>query len=441
MPPDGKRKRRQKNPDGSMPAIKFAVKNDGTSGYHRMLIKITPPDGITRVDAAYISPSGSRWMQKAKRINDTDYEINVKRDEEGEFLTSIAAYNSKGIVNMITGNYSFMPGAKSRGQERRKTQILEIPDPPPEIRNGIIRTWPVSSAYSKSLQNVSYSISEKYPERRESKLVANPNVKFTSDIHGSGNFGVVFKIERSGNFHAVKCFTRASADIAERYYFLSAYLSKANLPFLVSFNYLTDAVRVVSKPKDYFPVLVMDWVEGQTLNQFIISNLQNSELLRKFATGFIASVEKMQSLGIAHGDLSGDNILVDDTGSHKFIDYDGMFVPPLSGRKSQESGHEHFQHPGRTDEFTGKLDNFSALVIYLSILAVSENPEMWGYNGEDQDRLIFSSSDFKDPENSKLFSDLNKMSKRIRKLSALMQEALKQKPLWEGISPSVIRNQ
>lgn len=424
-----------------MPTIKFSIKNDGPNGYHRMLIRIIPPDGITRVDAAYISPSGSRWMQKARRISETDYEINVKRDEEGEFITSIAAYSNKGIVNMISGNYSFVAGSKSRGTEKRKTQILEIPDPPPEIRNGVVRTWPVSSAYSKSLQNVSYSISEKYPDLRESKLVPNPNVKFTSYIHGSGNFGVVFKIERNGSFQAVKCFTRASPDIAERYYFLSAYLSKANLPFLVSFNYLTDAVRVVTKPKDYYPVLVMDWVEGQTLNQFIVNNLGSPDILMRFATSFIENVEKMQSLGIAHGDLSGDNILVENSGIHKFIDYDGMFVPPLSGRKSQESGHEHFQHPARTDEFTNKLDNFSSLVIYLSVVAVAENPQIWEYNGNDQDRLIFTASDFKEPENSKIISELRKMGKKVRRLTALLEEAVKEKPLWEGISPSIVKSQ
>ena len=62
----------------------------------------------------------------------------------------------------------------------------------------------------------------------------------------------------------------------------------------------------------------------------------------------------------------------------QLVDYDGMFVPALKGLKATENGHDYFQHPNRNlDSYSTNLDNFSVLVIYLSILAVSYDETFW----------------------------------------------------------------
>lgn len=420
--------------------ISYSIDQKGTieSG-HRMTISVKPENGTRRVEAAYITPSGRTGLQRASKLDGSGYEAIIKSDEAGEFFVSITAYGKRKVLSLLSTKYTIME--ENNGDSKpHLTRIVDIPPPPDDLKNGAIKSWPVSGAYTKSLQNLNFSVADKYTNLRSGTLISNPNVKFKSYIFGSGNFGVVFKLQLESEFRALKCFTRASPDIAERYYFLSSYLSKIDLPFLVNFNYLTSAVRVIAKPKDFYPALMMDWVEGQNVNQFIEKHISKPDLIQKFAKNFVNSVTKMQMSGVAHGDLSGDNILVTDSGEPTFIDYDGMFIPSLAGKRAPEKGHENFQHPARNLEYSERLDNFSCLVIYLTALAVSEDREIWKYNNSDLDRLIFTSSDFSNPDTSGVFQHLRGMSRRIKKLTSLLEEFLRKDPLWDGASPRRIKN-
>lgn len=442
--------------------ISFKVDQNSYSGIsHRMIIDLTSTDGITRVDAAYMSPSGSTGIQKAKRIESSSYEVMIKSPETGEFKISIAAYGRGEVLGFTSSKYTLnepngyslssseLPAQEPLKVKKKsvpsiqaelKVKKIRIPKPPPEIKTREIKSWPISGAYTKALQNLNFSISQDYQDLKDGKVLLNPNVKFSSYIHGSGNFGIVFKLDVTGQYHALKCFTRAAPDIAVRYYYLSAYLSRISLPFLVNFKYLTGAVRVLSDPKEFYPALLMDWVEGQNVNQFIEKYLDSPSVILNFANNFIGSVHQMQSMNIAHGDLSGDNIMVGDAGNLTYLDYDGMYIPQLAGRNPPEKGHENFQHPKRTREYGINLDNFSALVIYLTAVAVAEDKKIWKYNGGDMDRMIFTSSDFKDPSNSQVIRALSNMSKRTRKLSKLLSDFLDKGPLWEGASPKILMN-
>ncbi|EQD28742.1 Serine/threonine protein kinase, partial [mine drainage metagenome] len=132
-----------------------------------------------------------------------------------------------------------------------------------------------------------------------------------------------------------------------------------------------------------------------------------------------------------------DNIMVNSLGEVTLVDYDGMYVPSLKGMSAPENGHDHFQHPKRTTAtYSERLDNFSVLVTYLSLLAVASDPTMWeNYNRRDQDCLLFRKSDFLTPDRSPLISDLLSRKGRIRKLTKLLLESLQHDPLWDGIDP------
>lgn len=431
--------KRPARPVNKAATISYSIEQNGDRpGGHRMVIGIKPDTGITRVEAAYMTPAGNLGIQRARKNGGSTYEAFIRSSEPGEFKISIAAYGRRSILGLLSARYTIAEPDGHAFPSGRTTKVIDIPEPPSEIRKREVKSWPISSAYAKSLQNLNFSISESYPDLRSGKLKTNPNVKFTSYIYGSGNFGVVFKLELEQKFRALKCFTRAAPDIAERYYYLSSYLSQVSLPFLVNFRYLSKAVRVPSKPKEFYPALMMDWVEGQNVNQFIEKHLDNPSLIQLFAKNFISSVNTMQSMGVAHGDLSGDNILVTDKADVTFIDYDGMFIPNLAGRNPPEKGHENFQHPSRNNEYSENLDNFSALIIYLTAEAVAEDRNIWKYNTSDQDRLIFTSNDFSDPSVSPVFNSLREMGKKTKKLTALLENFLKQPPLWGGASPRIL---
>ena len=87
-----------------------------------------------------------------------------------------------------------------------------------------------------------------------------------------------------------------------------------------------------------------------------------------------------------------------------------MYVPALQGTNCAELGHASYQHPQRqANHYDPQLDNFAALVIYTSLRALAVESALWNtYNtGEN---LIFSSADFKAPQQSILFQRLKQSS-------------------------------
>ncbi len=319
-------------------------------------------------------------------------------------------------------------------------QVVEIPADLDSVPANA--QWPGQSDYSRAMQNLPFSISPNYPELLSSSVVPNPFVNIPGNVvYSSGNYGTIFKLQNSSSVHALKCFTRSKPDLSRRYYIISKSLSAFDGGgIFVNFNYLPKSIRTLKNPAVYFPSLLMQWIDGQNLNTYISEHLDSAKKLQELAKNFLSVALKMHSAGIAHGDLSGDNILVSENGSVFLVDYDGMFVPALKGLKATENGHDNFQHPGRNlDSFSSNLDNFSVLVIYLSILAVSYDKTFWAkYNKNDQDCLIFRRSDFTDPSGSGVLSELLQIRGRIKKLTSLLIEALSHDPLWDGINPENI---
>lgn len=313
--------------------------------------------------------------------------------------------------------------ARSRGTEDDpKPGVAE--EDPGDISFEEIRNWPSQSDYLRAFQNLKFSMTG---ELAACRVIKNPNVKMAGNlVYSSGNYGLIFKVESDSKYYAIKCFTKGS-DLHRKYYMISRYLSKINLSSIVSFEYIDGAVRTFKDPNRYYPVLKMEWVEGDTLYAYVKNHLNDSRSLRSVAVSFMRSVVDMQRHGIAHGDLSNDNIIVRD-GNVYFVDYDGMYVPYFMGLPGSEMGHENFQHPKRTlKDFSERLDTFSALVIYTSLYALSLDPAFWVYNGDDPEALIFRKSDFLDPDSSPVFKALTK-NQRIRRPVSMIRTALERGP-------------
>ncbi len=303
--------------------------------------------------------------------------------------------------------------------------------------------WPSGQDYEQSFQTLKVSMNPSLGSIDKWEAVKNPKTPGWY-VYASGNYGSIYKIKGDDNkFFALKCFTRKSSNLNERYFQISDYLSRNSkgLDFLAHFQYFEQGIRTRKSQNFYFPVLRMEWIEGVTLNKFIDDNISNPKILKKISVNLMNEIDRMQNAGIGHGDLAGDNIIVTSTGSVKLVDYDGMFIPSFKGQKSAEMGHADFQHLGRTaDTFTNKLDNFSALVIHLALSAISEKPELWDkYNGGDPDCLILRKKDFMNLDISQAFKDLKSMrSRKIKKMCSLLEEYLKHGPLWDGVTPAVL---
>ena len=214
----------------------------------------------------------------------------------------------------------------------------------------------------------------------------------------SGNFAVVFKMQdkRDGKLYAVKCFTKEQEGRAEAYREITKELKDVDSPYLTSVRYLDKELFVdTDQTKETeFPVLLMDWVEGKTLDKYLRENLDDKYALEMLAYRFCLLVQWLIPQPFAHGDLKPDNILVREEGSLVLIDYDGMYVPAMKGQKARELGSPDFRHPLRTEnDFDEHIDDFPLSSLLLSLKAISIRPLLLEEFG-DLNRLLFSESDY-----------------------------------------------
>lgn len=238
-----------------------------------------------------------------------------------------------------------------------------------------------------------------------------------------GNFAVVFQMKEveTGKLYALKCFTKDQVGRGEAYRLITEELKGVDSPYLTSIRYLDKELFVDTDltSETEFPVLLMDWVEGQTLDKYLRENLDDKYALEMLAYRFSLLAQWLIPQPFAHGDLKPDNILVKDDGSLVLVDYDGMYVPAMKGQKARELGSPDFRHPQRTeDDFDGHIDDFPIVSILLSLKAISLQPILLEHYGL-SDRLLFSEKDYRNLSESPIF-DILKTLMQEKELATLI---------------------
>lgn len=233
--------------------------------------------------------------------------------------------------------------------------------------------------------------------------------KYGEPYRSSGAFAVVFKMkdEQTGKCYALKCFTEEQEGRAEAYRQIAEEFEFVDSPYITSVKYLEKEIFVDSNCEDEeFPVLLMDWIEGETMETYIADNYTDTHAMAMLCYRFCKMAAWLRSQSFAHGDIKPDNIMVRPDGTLTLVDYDGMFVPAMKGQKSPTIGTKDFSHPLRTiDDFDETIDDFALASIALSLKAISLNPSLLQTYGA-SDRLLFSAADYLDLSNSKTFTAL-----------------------------------
>ena len=265
--------------------------------------------------------------------------------------------------------------------------------------------YPLISEYVRAIQDASNNLDEL------AHLVP------VQDDHGepyrsSGAFAVVFKMkdEQTGKCYALKCFTEEQEGRAEAYRQIADELEFVDSSYITSVKYLDKEIFVDSNcEEDEFPVLLMDWIDGETMETYIAENYQDNYAMAMLCYRFCKMAAWLRSQPFAHGDIKPDNIMVRPDGSLTLVDYDGMFVPAMKGQKSPTIGTKDFSHPLRTvDDFDKTIDDFALASIALSLKAVSLKPSLLDEYGA-ADRLLFSAEDYRDLSKSKVVVSLSEL--------------------------------
>ena len=259
------------------------------------------------------------------------------------------------------------------------------------------------------------------------------------DDHGepyrnSGAFAVVFKMQdkSTGKYYALKCFTEEQEGRADAYRQIADELDLLDSPYITSVKYMEKELFVDSQcEEDEFPVLLMDWVDGETMEAYIAANYRNQSAMSMLSYRFGKMAAWLRTQSFSHGDIKPDNIMVRPDGSLTLVDYDGMFVPSMKGSQSPTIGTRDFCHLLRAvDDFDETIDDFSLASIALSLKAISMKSTLLDIYGA-SDRLLFSENDYRNPSNSKVISALQELmcDKDFCTLYSLFMLALARKEL------------
>ena len=287
--------------------------------------------------------------------------------------------------------------------------------------------YPLISEYVKAIQDVGDNLD---------KLAYLTPVL---DDHGepyrsSGAFAVVFKMQdkSTGKYYALKCFTEEQEGRADAYRQIADELDMIDSSYITSVKYMEKELFVDSQcEEDEFPVLLMDWVDGETMEAYIAANYRNQSAMSMLSYRFGKMAAWLRTQSFSHGDIKPDNIIVCPDGSLTLVDYDGMFVPSMKGSQSPTIGTRDFSHPLRTmDDFDETIDDFSLASIALSLKAISMKSTLLDIYGA-SDRLLFSENDYRNPLNSKVISALQGLmcDKDFCTLYSLFMLALARKEL------------
>jgi len=276
-------------------------------------------------------------------------------------------------------------------------------------------SWPSARQFAEAIQCPAICFAEPHIK----KLLPAVD-RLGMPLVTSGQFAYVFKLKAADGSTpvAVRCFRGYLRDREERYKAIDAHLSTQHIPALARFKYFPYGILVGGRR---FPTLIMQWIEGATLDVYLEDVIDRPEVLRHLADEWLKLMSRLREAGIAHGDLQHGNIIVEQ-GQLRLIDLDGMFVPAMAGLQASEVGHQHFQHPARDARlFDAGVDNFSALVIYLSLISLAEQPELWGeYHDEN---LIFTKEDFLNPASSTLLAKIKTLGEEHRELAEILEAA------------------
>lgn len=296
--------------------------------------------------------------------------------------------------------------------------------------------WPTPQDYNEAIQDPQscFSDAELKGGSPETNALGLPRPV-------TGNFASVYRLHCSGRDWAVRCFLKEQADQQHRYTEITNYLRSHPMSYTVPFEYIDRGILIHGR---WYPILKMEWIQGQTLSEYVEDQLTNSRTLRHLADQWLTMIKALQIANVAHGDLQHGNILVSDD-ALKIIDYDGMYVPALNGLSSSELGHRNYQHPRRTaGDFDLYIDRFPAWVIYLSLVGLAADTSLRpGLSAKDE-FILLSKEDIESPDRSLMLSRLmdhrnpqvNQLAHQFR---AVLQLDIRDVPLPMAVSaiPSV----
>jgi len=239
----------------------------------------------------------------------------------------------------------------------------------------------------------------------------------------TGAFARVYQwTDTNGKERAVRCFyTIPPAEVQDHYKAIDQFFRDHLAVNTAELAYHERALTIKRPPDPdlLMPIIEMEWVDGETLVAHVdrLAMQKDKAGLRQLRQGWLDLLSRMWELQMAHGDLSGENVMVRRDGSLVLVDYDSVYIPAFRGLSSNQAGNPAYQHREMMQrEFNARMDDFSALLIYVALFALGEQPGLWpryalhDLAGKLQtDTILFQPDGIKALAQSQLFQDLERI--------------------------------
>ena len=290
------------------------------------------------------------------------------------------------------------------------------------------RNLPSAEEYINAISNYTF-----YFRTLENLKIITENNRVT---YVKGANSVVFKMqdELTGKYYAIKCYTDVKYDIYNRLEIVKTKLDLVESPYLVKFDIVYNEINInvndlVDEEVVYFPVVIMDWVDGVTLDNYIPEPEKAKDDFRKLINNYKTMSSWLLEQRFCHGDITPKNIVITKDNNILLIDYDNVVFSdeeiPVSTNKMKD---ENFCNPCQESSKSEiNIDNFSLVSIMISLIYEYEsipktwerNP--WGRNHNYYGRIsFFKKEDYTDLVKSNLFKRIDKCFSWDYKLSTFI---------------------
>jgi serine/threonine protein kinase len=162
--------------------------------------------------------------------------------------------------------------------------------------------YPTFDQYQATLQSpkTCFKLKELQNGTIEKDLWGLPRVR-------SGGFALTYRIWGKYRCMAVRCFHKDVQDRSQRYTYISKFIREINNSCFTPISYIHKGIRINNT---MYPITNMDWVEGDTLEKYINSNINDPSRINTISQRFTQLIKSLSDINMAHGDLSHQNILV-----------------------------------------------------------------------------------------------------------------------------------
>ncbi len=264
----------------------------------------------------------------------------------------------------------------------------------------------------------------KYPTRSQyDDALGAPRIAFKSDnlqsakflkvndshVRSGGAFACLAKTEIENVNWAVRLLLKEQANLEVRYQEICSKLI-GKCDFLVDVKYFSEEIQVEGADQR-FPLILMQWVEGKELKKYVFDLCARGDVEGLFALRVAISELSisMRGFGIAHGDLSPENVQVLGPSSDPklvLLDYDSMWMPWKPDLRC-DVGITDLQHKSRTNPIGPHADQMAFLLIDTALDFLLKKPSMGAHIELFDRKFLFTVDEFIGG-NSTLVSAVNK---------------------------------